>query len=429
MTSPVNTVPGAQAVNENTALNISGISVADADGNLSTVQLAVNNGTLNVTLSGAASISAGANDSNTLTLSGTQTDINATLASLSYQGNLDFAGNDTLTVTSTDANSATDVDAVTISINTVAIEPEPTPEPEPEPTPEPEPEPTPEPEPEPTPEPEPEPTPDTDTDSTVDSEPTPDSDQEPDGDTTSGIGQSATLVPAPIPESGSTIGTTTNVSTPASSDESTSVDSSIQPQPTETTTSESFVPANGQAVNSIEPTINEVAKSVNSDTDKTMKITIVIDKKLADDLSNLFPDKDINSIPGSEHFKLSLTTQEYESIKNNQTLWKKIELMQADLQETFDADAAANTFVANVAISTGVSLSAGIVAWLMRAGAFLSSFLSVLPAWKSFDPLSILITNDATQGVDQSADKEKSDSLSDQSAEELFEKKDTDKLN
>ncbi|MEQ1848355.1 MAG: hypothetical protein ABL983_22580, partial [Nitrospira sp.] len=47
--APVNTVPGAQSVTEDTALALSGISVNDVDGNLSTVQLAVGNGTLNVT--------------------------------------------------------------------------------------------------------------------------------------------------------------------------------------------------------------------------------------------------------------------------------------------------------------------------------------------------------------------------------------------
>ena len=79
--APVNTVPGAQVVAEDTALNISGLSVNDVDGNLSTVQLTVTQGTVTVTLSGGATISAGANGTNTLTLSGTQADINATLAS------------------------------------------------------------------------------------------------------------------------------------------------------------------------------------------------------------------------------------------------------------------------------------------------------------------------------------------------------------
>ena len=55
--APVNTVPGAQSVNEDTPLSISGITVGDVDGNLQTVGLSVANGVLNVTLQGAASIS------------------------------------------------------------------------------------------------------------------------------------------------------------------------------------------------------------------------------------------------------------------------------------------------------------------------------------------------------------------------------------
>ena len=116
---PVNTVPGAQTVNEDTALAIGGISVNDVDGNLATTQLTVTNGALNVSLAGGATISAGANGSSTLTLSGTQAQINAALASLSYQGNADFNGADTLTVVSTDANGATDSDAVAITVSSV----------------------------------------------------------------------------------------------------------------------------------------------------------------------------------------------------------------------------------------------------------------------------------------------------------------------
>ena len=88
----MNTVPGAQTVNEDTALSIAGISVNDVDGNLATTQLTVTNGALNVSLAGGATISAGANGSSTLTSSGTQAQINAALASLSYQGNANFNG-------------------------------------------------------------------------------------------------------------------------------------------------------------------------------------------------------------------------------------------------------------------------------------------------------------------------------------------------
>ena len=117
--APVNTVPGPQTVAEDTPLAISGLSVSDVDGNLSTIQLAVGNGTVSVTLSGSATISAGANGTGTLTLSGSQVDLNATLATLVYQGSLNYTGADTLTVTSTDSNAVTDVDTVAITVTAV----------------------------------------------------------------------------------------------------------------------------------------------------------------------------------------------------------------------------------------------------------------------------------------------------------------------
>ena len=108
--APVNAVPGAQTVAEDTALAFTGanlISVTDPDTDLVSTQLTVTNGILNVTLSGGATINPGGNGSADLTVSGTQADINATLASLTYQGNLNFNGGDTLTVLSTDATTGT----------------------------------------------------------------------------------------------------------------------------------------------------------------------------------------------------------------------------------------------------------------------------------------------------------------------------------
>src|SRR5438552_918953 len=72
--APVNTVPWAQVVNMRAALVLGVLSVTDVVGNLSTVQLAVANGTVTVTLSGTATISAGGNGTNSLTLSGSQAD-------------------------------------------------------------------------------------------------------------------------------------------------------------------------------------------------------------------------------------------------------------------------------------------------------------------------------------------------------------------
>ncbi|HNL77273.1 MAG TPA: DUF4347 domain-containing protein, partial [Accumulibacter sp.] len=118
-TAPVITVPGAQSVDEDAALTLSGISVADADGNLSGVQLTVGNGTLTVDLAGGASIAAGTNGSATLTLAGTQAQINTALGTLRYQGNANYSGGDTLTVIATDSNAASDTDTVALTVNPV----------------------------------------------------------------------------------------------------------------------------------------------------------------------------------------------------------------------------------------------------------------------------------------------------------------------
>ena len=116
---PQNTVPSAQSVNENATLSFIAanlITVIDPDSNLATVQLVVSNGTLSVSTSGGATISAGANASSTLTLSGTQARINLALATLTYTGNLNYSGGDTLTITSLDSGTP-----VLNAVSTVAI--------------------------------------------------------------------------------------------------------------------------------------------------------------------------------------------------------------------------------------------------------------------------------------------------------------------
>jgi LPXTG-site transpeptidase (sortase) family protein len=110
---PANTVPGTQAITIGVQTTISGISVTDVNGNLSTTRVSVVSGTLNVSLVGGATISGGGNNTNTLTLSGTQTQINAALATLKFTGSV----NDTLTVLSTDALTLTDTDTVTINVS------------------------------------------------------------------------------------------------------------------------------------------------------------------------------------------------------------------------------------------------------------------------------------------------------------------------
>ena len=64
---PVNTVPGAQSVNEDTTLPIAGVSVADPDSSTLTTTLTVLNGTLHVT----AGTGVSNNDTGSVTIAGT----------------------------------------------------------------------------------------------------------------------------------------------------------------------------------------------------------------------------------------------------------------------------------------------------------------------------------------------------------------------
>ncbi len=126
---PVNAYPPTVAVYENASLSFTGLntlSVADPEINMASVQLSVTSGVLTVNLAGGATITAGANGTGTLTISGTQAQINAALASLVYAGNQHFNGTDTLTIVSTDAdaNPLSDTDSITITVNPVNSAPE-----------------------------------------------------------------------------------------------------------------------------------------------------------------------------------------------------------------------------------------------------------------------------------------------------------------
>ena len=112
---PVNTVPGAQSVAEDTALPIAGVSVADIDSTALTTTLGrVANGILNV-IAGAGVTG---NGTASVTITGTAAQINTALAGLAYTGNLNFNGVDTLTVVTGDG-TASDTDTVAITVNAV----------------------------------------------------------------------------------------------------------------------------------------------------------------------------------------------------------------------------------------------------------------------------------------------------------------------
>ena len=110
---PVVTAVG-QTVLEDVRTQLTGISYTDPDafGSASnnTLTLTVGSGKLyfhasNITVTGGATVSAGAVGSNTVTLQGTKTQLDAALASLYYMTATDYNGDDSLTVTVSDGNN------------------------------------------------------------------------------------------------------------------------------------------------------------------------------------------------------------------------------------------------------------------------------------------------------------------------------------
>lgn len=126
--APVNTVPGTQTALEDTPLSIAGVSVHDPDESsgpgsfkLASVQLSVAQGTLLTSV--PAGVIASGEGTSSVTLSGSQADINTALATLKYQGNLHYAGSDSLTVVSTDGSGLNDTDTVAIHVQHVNTPP------------------------------------------------------------------------------------------------------------------------------------------------------------------------------------------------------------------------------------------------------------------------------------------------------------------
>jgi Ca2+-binding RTX toxin-like protein len=130
-TAPVNTVPSAQTTTEDTAIvfsaaNSNAITIADTEAGSANVQVAlsVNNGAL-ITLPSATLVTAGANNSAAVTLTGSITAINAALNGLSVTPNTNATSTVTLTVATSDlaagsgGSAQTDNDTVAISVTGV----------------------------------------------------------------------------------------------------------------------------------------------------------------------------------------------------------------------------------------------------------------------------------------------------------------------
>ncbi|MBV0881847.1 VCBS domain-containing protein [Noviherbaspirillum sp. L7-7A] len=117
--APLNTVPASHVQYDYEQAQISGLSVHDVDGNLAasnTVSLSVGQGSLSVVLSGSAVAGGSGTAASPLVLSGSENDINATLATLRYQPAANHSGQDTLKLVTQDSLGLSDTDFTSITV-------------------------------------------------------------------------------------------------------------------------------------------------------------------------------------------------------------------------------------------------------------------------------------------------------------------------
>jgi YVTN family beta-propeller protein len=134
--APVNTVPGAQAINEDTPLNFTGanaVSVADVDagGGAIQIQLSVTNGTLTMTTLTGLTFSVGDGTADAaMTFTGTLAAVNTSLGTLRFNPTANFpgaaaSGTAAFSITSNDQGNTgsggalSDTDGTTITVNQV----------------------------------------------------------------------------------------------------------------------------------------------------------------------------------------------------------------------------------------------------------------------------------------------------------------------
>ena len=101
-------------------------------------------------------------------------------------------------------------------------------------------------------------------------------------------------------------------------------------------------------------------------------------------------------------------------VKSIKALWVAVDKMTQQMSETNTEEIENIKFKADAVSSSGVALTAGVVAWVMRSSALMTSLMSTLPLWKGYDLLPILAYRD-----DEEEEEEMSEDRIPNSHEEL----------
>jgi hypothetical protein len=84
-------------------------------------------------------------------------------------------------------------------------------------------------------------------------------------------------------------------------------------------------------------------------------------------------------------------------ISNHSALSEALFQMSRDLDDSVDDYTYRQQQNSEVTVGVSISLTAGVVSWLLRGGSLLASFMSVSPLWAQIDPLPVLCTTEAQE--------------------------------
>jgi hypothetical protein len=130
--APVLTAPASASGNEDASISIGAMSVSDVDLGSSSIQVSLSASNGSITLGSTAGLNfySGANGTGALTVSGDLASVNNALTNVSYQGNANFSGSDTLSITASDlgatGSGGAKTDNKNISISLAAVNDTPT---------------------------------------------------------------------------------------------------------------------------------------------------------------------------------------------------------------------------------------------------------------------------------------------------------------
>ncbi len=77
-----------------------------------------------------------------------------------------------------------------------------------------------------------------------------------------------------------------------------------------------------------------------------------------------------------------------------------------ELDDAYEAERESRSFTSRIVTTSTISLTVGIVSYLLRSGSLMASLLSILPLWRGFDPIAVLTGREEKKKDKKAPDKD-----------------------